>query len=179
MIWSKLSALLASLIVVMLITTGLTGCGAYSFKGITTNARTITIREFYNNADLGPATMDQTFTNNLKNYFIQNSNLSVVPEDGELQLDGEISSLTLTPIAPTPGEDASGISLASQTRITISVKVTYVNTLDESMSFKNRTFSFYKDFPSEQNLSDIEDSALREIFDRLINDIFNASVANW
>src|SRR5690606_2514918 len=135
----------------------------------------ISIQEFYNNADLGPATMGQTFTNSLKNYFIQNSSLSVVQEDGELQMEGEITGFTLMPIAPT-SNDPSGYTPASQTRLTITVKVTYVNTLDETMSFKDKPFSFYKDFPSDQNLSDAEDTFVREIFDRLVNDIFNASV---
>ena len=47
------------------------------------------------------------------------------------------------------------------------------------MSFKDKTFSFYKDFPNEVNLSDVEEQYTKQIFERIINDIFNASVANW
>jgi hypothetical protein len=47
------------------------------------------------------------------------------------------------------------------------------------MSFKDKTFSFYKDFPSDQNLADVEEQYTKQIFERIINDIFNASVANW
>lgn len=177
MTWSRLFTPAISLMAMILITQ-LIGCGVYSFKGITTNARNISIQEFYNNAELGPATMGQTFTNSLKNYFIQNSNLSVIAQDGELQMEGEITGFTLMPIAPTAA-DASGFTPASQTRLTISIKVTYINTLDESMSFKDKVFSFYRDFPGDQNLSDVEEALVREIFDRLVNDIFNASVANW
>lgn len=177
MTWSRLFTPAMSLMAMILITQ-LIGCGVYSFKGITTNARNISIQEFYNNAELGPATMGQTFTNSLKNYFIQNSNLSVIAQDGELQMEGEITGFTLMPIAPTAA-DASGFTPASQTRLTISIKVTYINTLDESMSFKDKVFSFYRDFPGDQNLSDVEEALVREIFDRLVNDIFNASVANW
>lgn len=156
----------------------LTGCGIYSFTGSKTNAKTITIQEFYNNADLGPATMGQSFTNRLKDYFLQNTSLSVAAQDGELLMDGEITNYTLTPIAPVSTGD-NQITPAAMTRLTVTVKVNYVNTLDESMSFQNKTFSFYKDFPNEQNLSDVEEAYLREIFDRIVNDIFNASVANW
>jgi hypothetical protein len=63
--------------------------------------------------------------------------------------------------------------------LTITVKATYINTLDEKMSFKDKTFSFYRDFPNEINLSDVEEQFTRQIFERIINDIFNASVANW
>jgi hypothetical protein len=160
----------------------LTSCGTsvqYSFTGTTTTASTISITEFYNNADLGPANMGQTFTNQLKNYFIQNTNMSVISTDGELQLEGEIVDLRLTPIAPVNSQSDDGFASATSTRLTITVKATYVNTLDETMNFQNRTFSFYRDFPNEANLTDIEEQYTRDIFERIINDIFNASVANW
>lgn len=154
-------------------------CGVYSFTGASTNAKTISITEFYNNADLGPANMGQTFTNSLKNYFIQNSNLSIAAADGELQLEGEIMDYKLTPISPTSTGNPNDFNTASSTRVTITVKVTYVNSLDDKMSFKSKTFSFYKDFTNDQNYADVEETYIREIFERIIMDIFNASVANW
>jgi hypothetical protein len=75
--------------------------------------------------------------------------------------------------------DPNAITAASATRITITVKVTYVNTLDETMSFKDKSFSFYKDFDNSVTLGDVQESYTRDIFTRIINDIFNASVANW
>ena len=157
-------------------------CGVsvnYSMTGAATEAETISIAEFYNNADLGPANMAQTLTNDLKNYFVQNSNLSVVVEEGELQLEGEIMDFRLTPIAPTSTGDPPDINRASSTRLTITVRATYINTLKEDMSFKDKSFSFYKDFDNELNVADVEDAFVKEIFQRIINDIFNASVANW
>ena len=157
-------------------------CGVsvnYSMTGVGTEAETISIAEFYNNADLGPANMAQTLTNDLKNYFVQNSSLSVVTEEGELQLEGEIMDFRLTPIAPTSTGDPSEINRASSTRLTITVRATYINTLKEDMSFKDKSFSFYKDFDNELNVADVEDAFVKEIFQRIINDIFNASVANW
>jgi hypothetical protein len=154
-------------------------CGVYSFSGGTTNAETISIADFYNNADLGPANMGQDFTNLLKNYIVQNSSLSVTPEEGELQMEGEISNYTFTQIAPTAPADPNENYLASSTRLTITVRVTYVNTLDETMSFKDKSFSFYKDFSNDENISDVEEAYVRQIFDRIVNDIFNASIANW
>lgn len=157
-------------------------CGVsvnYSMTGSTTEAETISITEFYNNADLGPANMSQVFTNDLKNYFLRNSNLTVVAEEGELQLEGEITDLRIVPISPTGTDDPTDISRASATRLSITVRATYINTLDEKMSFKDKSFSFYKDFDNELNVSDVEEAFIKEIFERIINDIFNASVANW
>jgi hypothetical protein len=47
------------------------------------------------------------------------------------------------------------------------------------MRVKDKTFSFYKDFSNELTVTDVQDQFTKEIFDRIINDIFNASVANW
>lgn len=157
-------------------------CGTsvqYSMTGVGTEAKTITIIEFYNNADLGPANMGQTLSNDIKNYFIQNTSLSVVPEEGELQLEGEITNFSLSPIAPVSTGNPQDINNASSTRLTITVKATYINSLNDKMSFKDKTFSFYKDFPNDQNIADVQDQYTRQIFERIINDIFNASVANW
>src|SRR5688500_5596035 len=95
-------------------------CGVsanYSMTGSTTNAETISIVEFYNNADLGPANMGQTLTNDLKNYFVQNSNLTVVAEEGELQLEGEVTDFRLTPISPTSTGNSEDLTSASSTRL--------------------------------------------------------------
>jgi len=160
----------------------LSGCGMsvnYSMTGSSTPAKTISITEFYNNTDLGPANIGQTFTNQLKTYFVQNSSLSVVTTDGELQMEGEITDFRVTPISPVATSDPNQINSASSLRLTITVKATYVNTLDETLSFKDKSFSFYQDIPNDQNLTDVQDQLIRTIFTRIVNDVFNASVANW
>ncbi|WP_254153601.1 LptE family protein, partial [Chryseosolibacter indicus] len=167
---------LSSIIIIPALLAMLSSCGvsaSYSMTGSTTAAKTISIVEFYNNADLGPANMGQILTNDLKNYFVSNSSLRVVPEDGELQLEGEVTDFRLTPISPTTTGEDNAFTTASSTRLTITVKATYINTLDEKMSFKDKSFSFYVDFPNEVNLSDVEERYVRQIFERIINDIFN------
>ncbi len=176
-------AMLKCLNVFALLSLGfLMSCGVgvrYSMTGTSTTASTISVADFYNNADLGPANMGQTLTNELKNYFVRNSSLKVVTQDAELGIEGEITTFSLTPIAPVASGDPNAVTSASATRLTITVKATYINTLNDEMSFKDKTFSFYKDFPNEINVSDIEDTYIRQVFERIINDIFNASVANW
>ena len=92
---------------------------------------------------------------------------------------GEITDLRITPISSTATDDPTQLNRASSTRLTITVRATYINTLKEEMSFKDKSFSFYKDFDNELNVSDVEEAFIKEIFQRIINDIFNASVANW
>ncbi len=182
MSWKNRATHLSGLVLVslsMAVLSQLSSCGVYSFQGASTNAKNISIQEFYNNTELAPANIGQTFTNRLKDYMIQNTNLSVVADNGQLQMEGIITGYSLGQIAPVSGNDPSRGDLASSTRFTITVKVSYINTLDESMSFKERSFSFYRDFSNELNFSDIEENLTRQIFDQLVLDIFNASVANW
>ncbi|MEM6359255.1 MAG: LptE family protein [Bacteroidota bacterium] len=172
----KTSKILLSYIGVVLF---LTGCGVYSFTGVAITAETISIKNFYNDADGGPPDMAQTFTNQLTDYFQRNTNLTQVEEKGELQIEGVVTNYRLTPVAPTAtGTDDVG-DAAALTRLTITVSVSYVNTTDENFSFENKTFSFFEDFDNELNITAIEADLLTRIFDQIILDIFNATVANW
>ena len=83
-----------------LILLSLFGCGVYSFTGasISPEVKTISIQTFYNNAPLGPANMSNLFTEKLKDYFQQNTSLTLTNDEGDLQFDGYIDNYTITPV---------------------------------------------------------------------------------
>ncbi len=151
----------------------------YSFSGAATTATSIQVEEFFNNTDLGPANLGQTFTNQLKQYYQQNSSLRVVSESGELQIEGTLTEYRISPIAPVSGGAGQFGDPAALTRLTISVRVNYVDTLKPENNFKDRNFSFYQDFPNTQDLNSVQESLERKIFDQIFIDIFNATLANW
>ncbi len=155
------------------------GCITYSFTGSATAAKTIQVDEFFNNTDLGPANLGQNFTNRLKDYFQQNSQLSIVADNGELQIEGIIASYMISPVAPVAVGGGQNLSSAAQTRLTIAVKVNYIDTLVPKNSFKDKTFSFYRDFNNEEDFSTVQEELERRVFDQILVDIFNATVANW
>ncbi len=158
-----------------------TSCGVYSFAGasISPNIETISIQAFYNNSPLGPSNMSPVFTEMIKDYYLRNTSLTLVDGDGDLQLEGSIDNYTLTPVAVSASEDASKVDLTSLTRITIHVSATYTNLDDDQFDF-DQTFSFFKDFDqNREDLSSNEEGFVNEIFDQIILDIFNSSVANW
>jgi hypothetical protein len=161
----------------LLLTAG--SCGVYSFSGVSINAKSISISEFYNNTDLGPANINQTFTNKLKDYMLQNTTMGVVTENGELQMEGIITGFALSNVAPTAAANDNTRDAAALTRLTITVKVTYTNTTDDSMSFRDKTFSFYENVDNDVSPDAINETVINKILDQIILDIFNASVANW
>jgi len=165
----------------LLLAGSFSGCGfKYSFSGASTSAKSIQIDLFFNNTDLGPANLGQTFTNKLKDYYQRNSSLKVVPQDGELQIDGTLTTYSVTNIAPvSTGSGTTQTSVAALSRLTIAVSANYIDNNEPKNSFKNKSFSFYADFPNEQNLSSVQEDLEKKIFDQILMDVFNATVANW
>lgn len=156
-----------------------TSCGVYSFTGTTITAKTISIQTFYNDANNGPSNLAVLFTDNLRDYYQQNTSLSLVQDGGELQVEGSVTGYRLTPVAASAAASKQINEQANLTRLTITVKVDYINLDDEEQNFSNKTFSFYSDFDSDQGLTSVENQLIQEIYDQIILDIFNATVANW
>ena len=159
-----------------------TGCIHYSLSGASTNAKSIQVDQFYNNTELSPANLGQTLTNRVKDYYQQNSSLRVVPAGGELQIEGIIVTYATAPIAPqaSSGSGANTTpNYGAQTRLTIGIKVNYVDTLEPKNSFKDKTFSFYADFDNSQDFFSVQEQLEKKIFDQIMIDIFNATIANW
>ena len=161
----------------------LSGCIKYSFSGASTNAKSIQVDPFFNNTELGPANFGQTVTNRVKDYFQQNSSLRVVPTNGELQVEGSIVVYATAPIAPQ-ASTGTGVNATpnygAQTRLTITLKVNYVDNAEPKNSFKDRSFTFYADFDNDsQNFISIQETLEKKILDQIMLDIFNATIATW
>ena len=152
----------------------LCACGIYSFTGasITSDAETVSIGYFQNNASMVQPTLSNNMTESLKDQFISQTNLSLTDASGDLQFEGEITGYKVKPIAIQANETAA------QNRLTISVKVTFTNTLDENQNY-SQSFSHYADFDSSQDLSSVETELIDQIVEVLSENIFNKAVANW
>ena len=87
-------------------------------------------------------------------------------------MEGEITGYSLSPQAVT--EDA----YASKTRLTISVRVKYMDNRQVGQDI-DQTFSAYRDFSSDQLLTDVQDELCSEISKELCDLIFNATLGNW
>ncbi|SEF75214.1 MULTISPECIES: LptE family protein [Parabacteroides] len=159
-----------------LLTALVTACSiSYKFNGASidyTKIKTITIKDFPNQAALVYPPLSQVFTETLKDIYIRQTRLQLVRSNGDLDLEGEITGYELTPMAVK--EDA----YASQTRLTITVRVRYSNRVTPDDDFE-QTFSAYREFDSNVMLQNIQDSLCKEIVDELVDQIYNATVANW
>lgn len=170
------------MLMIMLVALFLQGCaGGYSFTGVTLppSVQTISVQNFYNDTGSGPPNLMQNFTERMRDYYIRNTNLALVNSDGDLQLEGSIVGWQLSPVAPTASGGNNAPDRAGLQRLTITVKVDFIHTQDEKMNF-SRSFSFYDDYdPSSTDLPSEEPRLIDTIFEAIVFDIFNSTVANW
>ncbi len=67
----------------------------------------------------------------------------------------------------------------AQTRLTITLRVNYVDNGEPKNSFKDRSFTFYADFDNAQDLTAVQESLEKKILDQIMLDLFNATIATW
>ena len=154
-------------------------CGIYSFTGasIPPGVTTFQVNFFENLAGNRPGStvepgLDNDFTNALQDIIINQTNLNLVSEGGELIYEGEITKYSVTPMA------ATAQITAAQNRLEMSVDFRFFNIKKEEDNFEKK-YSFFYDFPAELQVYDVIDSAHKEIFDRITQDIFNDTLAKW
>lgn len=165
---------LTSLGCTLLISLFIQSCGVYSFTGSTLSPdiKTVTVNNFVLATAGGPANLPLTFNEKLKEYYQRYTNLKVVPANGDIVLEGNITGYDLLAVAPT-AQDQAGVN-----RLQITVLVRFYNNKDESKNFE-QSFSFYQDFPQGQTLSQNESRLVPKILDQIVLDIFNKTAADW
>jgi hypothetical protein len=149
-------------------------CSVYNFTGATPiDAKTFQVNFFQNNADLIEPGIDREFTLNLQDLIMNQTNLNLVSTAGDLVYEGEITDYRITPMTATADQQAS------QNRLTIRVMVRFTNKNKETDDFE-KTFEFYHDYPAQQQLvGTVLNDAIKDIFERITQDIFNDSLAKW
>lgn len=151
------------------------GCVSYTFNGSAIDYsvyRTIQVSDFPIRAALVYPPLQQTFENELLNYISHNTKLQTTDGPSDLVLEGEITGYNLTPQAVTEN------AYASQTRLTIQVRVKYTDMKNEKNNI-DQTFSAYRDFDATLMLTDVQDGLCAEISEELVQLIFNATLGNW
>jgi hypothetical protein len=134
--------------------------------------KSVSINPFKNVASLAPPVLSNTLTEALKDKFSSETKLIPLNSDGDLIFSGRITNYSINPIAIQSNETAS------KNRLSITVKVKFVNIIDEESNY-DKTFSRYADYESSQDFTSIEESLSEEIVSQLIDDIFNEAFTNW
>lgn len=156
----------------------LSSCGAYNFTGGDVGlAKTFQVNYFQNYASQSPGSifqpaLDRDYTLSLQEVILNQTNLDLVNSRGDLVYEGEITEYRVQPMSATAEQRAA------QNRLTMSVNVRFYNRTKADSDWEQR-FSFFFDYPANSQLSSVQDEAHQVIFERLNQDIFNKSLADW
>ncbi len=156
----------------MLLLIGQSAC--YSFKGISIDPsiNTFYVTLFDNTTNDAPPTLGQDFTEVLRDKIRNESRLNLKDTDPDIDFTGSISSFRVSAEAPEPGQTTSF------NRLTIGVSVEYINNRNEDNKWK-KNFSYFANFPADQNLLEVQDELISTIHDQIVEDIFNFAFTDW
>jgi len=153
----------------------LTGCGVYSFSGISISpeVKTFEVRKFNNEAAIVEAGLDRRFTVEFQDYILNQTNLDLTNVNGDITYEGEITQFFIAP------NSADSQETTAENRLTIAIRVRFVDTKNSENDLE-RTFSHFFDYPSSDTLTgETAEAAFVEIFERIEQDIVTATLAKW
>lgn len=154
----------------------LVGCAvSYSFSGASVDyakTKTVSVSYFNNMAAMVTPTLSSTLTDELTRKLTSQTRLQYVREDGDLAFSGEIVDYRSDPVA------VSGDEYAIKNRLTITVKVKFVNKAEPRFSFE-KNFSEYDDYNTTVLLTTAEGTLIPQIVEKLVDNIFNEALSNW
>lgn len=145
----------------------------YSFTGGNVGeARTVSVDLFQARAPLATPLSSQVFTETLRDLLLAQTPLRLDPNEGDVQFSGAITGYDVQPVSIQANETAA------LNRLTITVGLTYVNTTDPKKNAE-ATFSRFADYPSTQDLVQVEETLVQEISRQIAQDIFDRTLGNW
>jgi len=150
----------------------------YTFRGISIPPEVLTfnVENFDNRALEASPGLAQQFTLALKDKIRNESRLKETSgnEVADIDFSGFISKFETSPLAPKPDEQTA----LQQLKIYVKVEAKYKEDKFIESEF-NQTFNFQVEYPSDQNLLDIQDVLVEEIFEQITTDVFNKAFTNW
>lgn len=170
----KLSRQIIILLSLLFAASSVSSCWIYSFSGtsIQPDVKTICIEPVKNNALKTNPSLANSLTEALLDKYKKLTSLDEVNDEADLYLSASIESYDVKPSAVTADE------VAAQNRLTVTVKVTFVNEKHPEENIE-QSFAAYQDYNSERSLDEVEATLCEDIIETLVEDIFNATVAQW
>lgn len=147
----------------------------YKFNGASIDynvTKTITLEQFPNRAAYQWGPMASMFNESLSDIYVRQTKLKQIKTGGDLQLSGEITSYDQT------NKSVSSDGYSSMVQLRMGVKVNYVNNKNHNEDFE-RSFSASREYESTQQLSAVQEELVQQMIDEIVDQIFNATVANW
>ncbi|MEL6672258.1 MAG: LptE family protein [Bacteroidota bacterium] len=156
----------------------LTGCFTVNFNWTGTltntdsNLETLFVDQFTNEAPIVVPYLAQEVTNQLQERFLNQSRLTLTDGAADIELSGSVVRYNVAPVAIT------GSTEASQNRLTIAIRINFLNNQDEDDSWE-QTFTKFVDFDAREDFASIEEDKINEILEQVTQDVFTKSLGKW
>ena len=165
------------IILMMLVAMVLEGC-AISFKMNGANidystTHSISVADFPNNAALVYPPLSNDLSEGIRDLYQRQTRLQVLRKGGDLELEGEITGYTLTPMSISAAD-----SYSAETKLTMTVRVRFINNVAPEESFE-KTYTAYQTFDSSRMLTDVQDELCTTMIKEIAESIYNDTVAKW
>ena len=148
---------------------------SYKFNGSSidyTKTKTLSIFDFPNAAELVYPPLSQEFSEALRDSYTKQTRLQLLKKEGDLHLEGEITGYQLTPLA------ISADSYASQTKLTLTIKVRFTNYKNPEEDFE-KSYTSFQTFDSNLILTNVQDALNKQMITDIVDNIYNDTVAKW
>lgn len=163
-------------ICIIVVTITMVACSvSYKFNGASidyTQTKTIQIADFPIRSSYVWGPMGPMFNNELKDKFASNTQLKQVSRNGDLKIEGEITQYSQR------NKSVSAEGYSAQTELSITVNVRFTNNKKHSEDFE-KTFTSAKTYDTTQSLASVQEELVSQMVKDLVDQIFNATVANW
>ena len=149
---------------------------SYKFNGSSINydkVKTISFENFPNRSAAfvwGP--MESMFNTALQDRYMQQTRLKQIRQGGDLELSGEIVNYD----AYNKGVGSDGYSTMAELKMTVNVR--FVNNTNHAEDFEQQ-FSASREYSATQQMSAVQEDLVNQMIKEIIEQIFNATVANW
>ena len=137
-----------------------------------TKVKTIQIAEFPIRSSYVWGPMGPMFNNKLKEQFADHTKLSQVKRNGDLKIEGEITNYSQR------NKSVSAEGYSAQTELSITVNVRFTNNTNHQEDFEQQ-FTATASYETTQSLAAVQEQLVTEMIEDIVDQIFNATVANW
>ncbi len=172
---NKINRHLSYLVILVLSVMTIACSVSYKFNGASidySKTKTITIADFPIRSNYVWGPMASIFNNELKDMFSSHTKLTQVKRNGDLIIEGEITQYQQRNKSVT----AEGYS--AQTELSMTVNVRFTNNINHQEDFEKQ-FTATSTYETTQSLNSVQEELVTQMAKDIVDQIFNATVANW
>lgn len=153
----------------------LSSCFSYKFNGASidyTKTKTIQIANFPIRSAYVWGPMEAMFNNQLKDEYANHTRLIQVRNRGDLKVEGEITQYQQR------NKSVSSEGHSAQVELSMTVNVRFTNNVNHNEDFEQH-FTSAQTYDSNLSLNSVQEELVTQMVKDIVDQIFNATVANW